>query len=239
MNKFFLTASIISLLLLFVGCGGSASTGNLTTGAGNDAVSQKIELMDLRSSVIILQSEILDLKESLKLATDINDRLNAQIEEKNVRLRAIEGYPNSSGASAARKNNSRSAVMKFDETDTVDKMYKTAISSYFDGEYINAIKYFEKLISVDDSHDLSDNAQYWIGEAYFALGQYEDAMGTFELVLTYPQSNKNDYAQFKIGLCLLKLDKRTQASAAFQSFLDSYPNSELVSRVETLQNRMQ
>ncbi len=129
--------------------------------------------------------------------------------------------------------------MKFDDTDTVDKMYKTAISLYFDGEYINAIKYFEKLISLDDSHDLSDNAQYWIGEAYFALGQYEDAMGTFELVLTYPQSNKNDYAQFKIGLCLLKLDKRTQASAAFQSFLDSYPDSDLVSRVETLQNRMQ
>ncbi|MCH6576184.1 MAG: hypothetical protein IH795_13470, partial [Bacteroidetes bacterium] len=63
MNKFFLTASIISLLLLFVGCGGSASTSNLTTEAGNDALSQNIELMDLRSSVIILQSEILDRKE--------------------------------------------------------------------------------------------------------------------------------------------------------------------------------
>ena len=239
MNKFSLTASILSFLLLFIGCGGSASTSNLATETGNDAVSRNIELMDLRSSVIILQSEIIDLKESLKLATDINNRLNMQIEEKNARLRAIEGFPNSGKATTIRKNNSGSVVIKFDETDTVDKIYKTAISSYFDREYVNAIKYFEKLISVDDSHDLSDNAQYWIGEAYFALGQYEDAMGTFELVLTYPQSNKNDYAQFKIGLCLLKLDKRTQASAAFQSFLDSYPNSELVSRVETLQNRMQ
>ena len=237
MNKFSLTATISAFLL--IACGGSAPSGNLTTETGNGSVSQNIELMDLRSSVIILQSEIIDLKESLKLAADINDRLNAQIDEKNVRLRAIEGYPSSSKTQTTKKSNSRAAVMKFDETDTVEKMYKTAISSYFDGEYSNAIQYFQKLISVDDSHDLSDNAQYWIGEAYFALGQYEDAMGTFELVLTYPQSNKNDYAQFKIGLCLMKLDKRTQANAAFQSFLDSYPDSDLVSRVETLQNRMQ
>lgn len=237
MNKFSLTASIIASL--FIGCGGSASSGSLSTEIGNDAVSHNIELMDLRSSVIILQSEIIGLKESLKLATDINDRLNTQIEEKNARLKAIEGYPSSSKASVTKKNDSRAAVTKFDETDTVEKMYKTAISSYFDGEYKNAIEYFEKLISVDDSHDLSDNAQYWIGESYFALGHYEDAMGTFEIVLTYPQSNKNDYAQFKIGLCLLKLNKPNQANAAFQSFLDSYPKSELVSRVETLKIRMQ
>ena len=234
MNKFSLTASIIASL--FIGCGGSTPSSSLT---GNDALSRNIELMDLRSSVIILQSEIIDLKENLKLAADLNDRLNEQIDEKNARLNAIEGYPNSSKSLTPKKNNPRSATMHFDDTDTVDKMYKTAISAYFDGEYENAIKYFEKLISVDDSHDLSDNAQYWIGEAYFALGQYDNAMGTFELVLTYPQSNKNDYAQFKIGLCLLKLDKRTQASAAFQSFLDSYPDSELVSRVESLQTRIQ
>ncbi len=237
MNKFSLTATIIASL--FIGCGGSASSGSLTTETGTDALSQNIELMDLRSSVIILQSEIIDLKENLKLATDLNDRLNKQIEEKNARLNAIEGYPNSSKSLTPMKNNPRSATMTFDDTDSVDEMYKTAISTYFDGEYENAIKYFEKLISVDDSHDLSDNAQYWIGESYFALGHYEDAMGTFELVLTYPQSNKNDYAQFKIGLCLLKLNKRAQANAAFQSFLDSYPESELVSRVETLQIRIQ
>ena len=237
MNKFSLTAPIIASLL--IGCGGSASSGSLTTETGNNDLSQNIELMDLRSSIIILQSEIIELKENLKLASDLNDRLNEQLDEKNARLNAIEGYPNSSNAVTPKKNNPRSAIMNFDDTDTVDKMYKTAISAYFDSEYENAIKDFEKLISVDDTHDLSDNAQYWIGEAYFALGQYEDALGTFELVFTYPQSNKNDYAQFKIGLCLLKLDKRTQASAAFQSFLDSYPDSELVNRVETLRYRIQ
>jgi len=237
MNKAAPTVLIMSLIL--IGCGGSASTDSLRTETGKDAVSQNIELMDLRSSIIILQSEIIALKENLKLATELNDRLNTQLDEKNARLRAIEGYTNSSKAETPMKDHNRSAAVKFDETATVDGMYKTALEAYFDGNYKNAIRYFEKLISVDDSHELSDNAQYWIGESYFALGQYEDAMGTFELVLTYPQSNKNDYAQFKIGLCLLKLDKRNQASAAFQSFLNSYPESELVNRVETLQIRIQ
>ncbi|MCH7955206.1 MAG: tetratricopeptide repeat protein, partial [Candidatus Marinimicrobia bacterium] len=87
--------------------------------------------------------------------------------------------------------------------------------------------------------DLSDNAKYWIGESYFGIGNYTKALSAFEVVLTYPQSNKNDYAQFKIGLCLLKLKKEPQAYAAFQSFIDSYPESELMSRVIVLRDRIQ
>ena len=190
--------------------------------------------MDLRSSVIILQSEIIELKENLKIAGQLNQSLKNRIEEKRSRLSTLENY-----TSRYRTTKSTKSAPAELSSEKIEDLYKTALTYYFDTDYEESITRFEQLINVDDSHELSDNSQYWIGEAYFGLGNYKRALGAFEIVLTYPRSNKNDYAQFKIGLCLLKLKKEPQAYAAFQSFIDSYPESELFSRVIDLRNGIQ
>lgn len=228
MNKI-VTVYLFSLLLF--GCGGSAQNVKPES-PQNDAVSQTIEIMDLRSSVIILQSEIIELKETLKLARELNQNLHERIEAKSSRLSTLEDYQTSFKTSDL-KTNSLSDL----KVENVENLYKTALAFYFEKNYEESIKSFERLINFDDSHDLSDNAQYWIGESYFGIGNYTRALSAFEVVLTYPQSNKNDYAQLKIGLCLLKLKREPQAYAAFQSFINSYPESELISRVIVLRDR--
>ena len=230
MNKI-VTLFIFSFLLL--GCGGSTQSIKPESQQG-DVVSQSVEIMDLRSSVIILQSEIIELKETLKLARELNQSLHNRIEEKNSRLSILETYPNTD-KTANIITNSQSD----EKSGNIEDLYKTAITYYFERSYEESIKSFEYLINIDDSHELSDNAQYWIGESYFGIGNFSRALSAFEVVLTYPQSNKNDYAQFKIGLCLLKLEKEPQAYAAFQSFINSYPDSELISRVILLRDRIQ
>ena len=230
MNKI-VTVYFFSLSLL--GCGGSAPNVEPQS-PQNDVVSQTVEIMDLRSSVIILQSEIIELKETLKLARELNQSLHNRIEEKSSRLSILEDYTNSY-KTANLSTNSHSDL----KSGNIEDLYKTALTYYFESNYEESIKSFERLINFDDSHELSDNAQYWIGESYFGLGNYTRALSAFEVVLTYPQSNKNDYAQFKIGLCLLKLKKEPQAYAAFQSFINSYPESELMSRVIALRDRIQ
>ncbi len=230
MNKI-VTVYLFSLSLL--GCGGSAPNVE-SQSPQNDVVSQTVEIMDLRSSVIILQSEIIELKETLKLARELNQSLHNSIEEKSSRLSTLEDYPNS--YKTANLNTNSRSELKFGN---IEDLYKTALTYYFESSYEESIKSFERLINFDDSHHLSDNAQYWIGESYFGIGNYARALSAFEVVLTYPQSNKNDYAQFKIGLCFLKLNKEPQAYAAFQSFINSYPESELLSRVTVLIDRIQ
>jgi len=226
-------ATIYLFSLSLVGCGGSAQ--NVEPQSDHiDAVSQTVEIMDLRSSVIILQSEIIELKETLKLAKELNQNLHKRIEDKSSRLSTLENYPNSFKTSNL-NTNSHSDL----KTENIEDLYKTALAFYFDRNYEESIKSFESLINLDDSHDLSDNAQYWIGESYFGIGNYARALTAFEVVLTYPQSNKNDYAQLKIGLCLLKLKREPQAYAVFQSFINSYPKSELISRVIVLRDRIQ
>ncbi len=230
MNKI-VTVYLFSLSLF--GCGGSAPNVEPES-PQNDVVSQTVEIMDLRSSVIILQSEIIELKETLKLARELNQNLHERIEEKSSRLSTLEEYQ-TNFKTPNLKTNSHSDL----KVANIEDLYKTSLAFYFESNYEESIKSFERLINFDDSHDLSDNAQYWIGESYFGIGNYTRALSAFEVVLTYPQSNKNDYAQLKIGLCLLKLKREPQAYAAFQSFINSYPESELISRVIVLRDRIQ
>ena len=225
---------IIAAFLFFLSCGGSAAnSGN------NDALSRNIERMDMRSSVIILQSEIIDLKERLRDAEGLNLDLQAQLEEKNSRLGTLENFPivKPSGSTAMPRN--QFSTNPSEPSFEFDAMYKSALALYFNSEYEDAIIAFDELGVLDDSNPLSDNAQYWKGESFYGLGEWENALSAFETVLTYPQSNKNDYAQFKIGLCLLKMNNKAQANAAFQTLLESYPDSELISRVTELQKRTQ
>ncbi len=108
--------------------------------------------------------------------------------------------------------------------------YEEGISEFNDKQYNQALQTFEQLLASDLNNDLSDNAQYWVGECFFALGKYHEAVMAFEKVFTFRNSNKNDYAQFKIGQCYYLLKDYQRARQEFQQFLDNYPKSSLDQR---------
>ena len=108
--------------------------------------------------------------------------------------------------------------------------YNQALDLFNSQQYRQALDRFQELVGADTRNSLADNAQYWIGECYYALGDYQAAIVAFEKVFTFKQSNKNDYAQYKLGLCYYKLNNRSRARAEFQALVDNYPDSELVQR---------
>ncbi len=110
--------------------------------------------------------------------------------------------------------------------------YDDARAEFEARNYNAAIPLFESLLSASSQHSLSDNAQYWIGECHFALGQYNAAILDFEMVFTFPKSNKLDDAQYKLGLCYLKKGDKTKAREEFDRFLRDFPNSVLASKAE-------
>ena len=78
------------------------------------------------------------------------------------------------------------------------------------------------------------NFLYWRGESQYALGSYEDAIASFHEVLDkYPNSGKSDDAQFKIGSSYEKLGNTTNAKAAYNRLILSYPESEYTARAKT------
>jgi tol-pal system protein YbgF len=116
--------------------------------------------------------------------------------------------------------------------------YDRGLEHFHSRDYRSAIEVFESLLATSANNSLSDNAQYWIGESHYALGQYDKAIIDFEKVFTFPKSNKDDDAQYKLGLCYMRKGDNVKAREEFQRLLDLYPKSEYISRVKEKLNSL-
>jgi tol-pal system protein YbgF len=115
------------------------------------------------------------------------------------------------------------------KTGSYTDQYQKALQLYKNRNYREAMQHFETLISTDSRNSLSDNCQYWLGECYYGMGNYQQAVLAFEKVFTFSNSNKDDDAQLKLGMCYLKMNDKPKAKAELQKLIEAYPSSEYVS----------
>lgn len=111
--------------------------------------------------------------------------------------------------------------------------YDEALRLYYARRYREAITAFDALIRDGGDPTLVDNCQYWKGESYYGLGNYEQAILEFQKVFSYSDSNKLDDAQLKLGLSYRKLGNSERARLEFQKLLDEYPGSEYAGRARS------
>ena len=111
--------------------------------------------------------------------------------------------------------------------------YQQALNLYNSGRYQDSINLFSALLARNMTHSLSDNCQYWIGESYYALRNFRQAIVEFEKVFTFPQSNKDPDAQLKLGLCHWNLGDTARAKEEFNRLLVNFPDSEYSSRAQS------
>jgi tol-pal system protein YbgF len=107
------------------------------------------------------------------------------------------------------------------------ELYSQAYADYARGNFDLAIQeYMEYLRNYPDT-DLSDNAQYWIGECYYSKQKYVEGIEAWnELFRQYPASDKLPDARFKKGMALERLGRRSQALIEYRYVVERYPNSE-------------
>lgn len=115
---------------------------------------------------------------------------------------------------------------------TFQERYDRARSLYESRRYKEAVQEFEALLSTDSNHKLADNCQYWIGECYYGMRAYNQAIVEFEKIFTFNDSDKNDDAQLKLGLCYTRIGNVEKAKVEFQKLLDTYPESEFIARAQ-------
>lgn len=76
-----------------------------------------------------------------------------------------------------------------------------------------------------DSPQVS-NAQYWLGETFFARKDYQQAAAAFaEGYKKYPKSAKAPDTLLKLGMSLAQLNRRKDACAAYTRLLDNHPTA--------------
>ena len=107
------------------------------------------------------------------------------------------------------------------------QLYDTAYGDYTKGRYELAIAGFQEYIERYPSTDLSDNAQYWIGESHFSERKFDDAIANFDgLLKRWPQSDKAAAALLKKGLALQEMNRKPEAVVALQYVIHEYPGSD-------------
>ncbi len=114
---------------------------------------------------------------------------------------------------------------EYDET-KAEEMYQLAYQDMIRGEYQLAIFSFENFLKKYPDSELSDNAQYWIGECYYALGDTEKAIIELEKVINnYPKGNKVPASLYKLGLIYQNKKNRKKAKEYLQKLIKEYPNT--------------
>jgi tol-pal system protein YbgF len=105
-------------------------------------------------------------------------------------------------------------------------VYNDAYKIFQEGRYPESRSAFVKFLQQFPQTEYSDNAQFWIGEAYFKEGKTEEAILAFEdVVKKYPQGNKVADALVRQGLCFKILGDKDNARIILQRVIDKYPNS--------------
>ena len=112
-------------------------------------------------------------------------------------------------------------------------VYSQAFSALKAGSYSVAITGFKDFLSTYPASGLAENAQYWLGEAYYVTRSYDDAGGAFRTVLQkYPQSRKAPDAMLKLGFTQYEQKRYADARKTLEDVTQKYPDSD-ASRLAT------
>jgi len=107
------------------------------------------------------------------------------------------------------------------------ELYSQAYADYARGNFDLAIQEYQEYLKNYPETDLSDNAQYWIGECLYSKQQYAEALEAWdELFRRFPGSDKQPDARYKKGMALERLGRKSQAQIEYRAAATRYPNSE-------------
>ena len=105
--------------------------------------------------------------------------------------------------------------------------YRAAVELVKSGKHDDAVAALRAFIARYPRHDYADNAQYWIGEAFYARKDFARALSEFRKVIeVYPRGNKVPDALLKVGYCHHAIGQTEKARAVLEQVVNLYPKSE-------------
>jgi len=122
-----------------------------------------------------------------------------------------------------------------------DPQYQSAYEQILAGEYPAAEAGFAEFIADHpDSKRIAD-ANFWLGEAQFSQGKYNDAAKTFlDGYKAYGKSAKAPEMLLKLAMSLAKLDSKDTACSTLRQVPKAYPKASraIISKVASEQKRL-
>lgn len=109
---------------------------------------------------------------------------------------------------------------------SVEDQYKAAFDHLVKHDLPTAEAAFKSFLAAHSDDPLAGNAQYWLGETYYARERYEDAAVAFlEGYQSYPDSPKAADNLLKLGMSLARIDRKEEACTTFAKLSADFPNA--------------
>lgn len=116
------------------------------------------------------------------------------------------------------------AATKHDASDYA--LFQKATILGINGKQEEKITTLEKLLLLYPASIYKDNAQFHIGEAYFAAGKNQAAINAYHTVIQkYPQSILITKSWLRLGLIYYQLDNLKKSVECYKYVIDNYPSS--------------
>ena len=184
----------------------------------------------------------------------LNERLDVMNKDIDMRFKMYEGKPLSGGGMGAADTTPKKfdapvangapasilggAVSKGEDlapvkTQSAEDIYKQGMTAINAGNNEEAAQKFTALMTKYPEHKLAGNAQYWLGEAYYAKKDYAKAAVAFGKGLEkYKDGNKGADSLLKLGMSMRELGKKDEACTAFKTLPTEFPKAEDVTKTK-------
>jgi tol-pal system protein YbgF len=125
--------------------------------------------------------------------------------------------------------------------DNPDDLYQAAYGHVLSGDYQVAEREFRDYLDIFPTGEKAADANFWLGEAQYSQGNFNDAAKTFlNAHQTFGKSKKAPEMLLKLGMSLAALDNRETACATLREVNKRYPNASkaVKTKVSSEQSRL-
>ena len=189
-----------------------------------ERVANSQTLLDLSQRIEALQTEVRALRGQAEVLENGNEALRKQQRDLYAdlerRLSLIEGGATARVAAAPVAPSSIA-------TDAPGRLYGRAFDALKAANYPSAIAGMREFLAAHPDHELADNAQYWLGEAYYVTRDYANAATAFgRVVQRWPESSKAPDSLVKKGYAQFEQRQFTAARQTLGEVGTRYPGTE-------------
>lgn len=184
--------------------------------------------------------------DSIDMGTPPIDLGKLKVDESGNVLGAQEGDPNAVATQDLPPPDT-STVDQGEQTAALDPkssdgdQYQSAYEQVLAGDYASAEAGFAAFIAAHPESKRIADANFWLGEAQYSQGKYNDAAKTFlNAYKTYGKSEKAPEMLLKLAMSLAALESRDTACATLRQVAKSYPKASraIISKVASEQKRL-
>ena len=111
-------------------------------------------------------------------------------------------------------------------SENIAREYQYALAMAQGGKPITALPLFSDFLRSHPDSFLAPNAEYWLGECYYATRKYAQALTVFkDVVAKYPTHDKAAAAMLKAGYSYQMLDDGDNARLYLEALIRDFPGS--------------